>query len=194
MKHRIFDTYEADLLNENPPRREWVSEVHTPDGDLLGYLNEGTAQRTVAALDACHGLDLPQDIPPGAVADLIAAAREHRTVSSQINSAQHAGRKITAGEWSDLFAVGNALAAALAPFAGQNPAPVSPEIPPDRRPIWSFEVDGQHVRWCGTLEQFHKDRIAYVDASQGEWETHGPNSYRFRDADGTRTTFRAVKQ
>ena len=78
--------------------------------------------------------------------------------------------------------------------------PVSIEIPDDRRPVWSFEVDGQHVRWCGTLDQWHKDRVAYVDKSEGTWEAHGPHMWRFVEPAGPRrakrtfTIFRAVKQ
>lgn len=56
--------------------------------------------------------------------------------------------------------------------------PVSPDTP-DRRQVWSFEVDGKHVRWCGTLDQWHKDRVAYVDKSEGTWEAHGPHMWRF---------------
>ena len=90
-----------------------------------------------------------------------------------------------------------ALDAALAPFTGDAAPPVDP--PDDRRPVWSFEVDGQHVRWCGTLDQWHKDRVAYVDKSEGTWEAHGPRMCRFvepagpRRAKRTSTIFRAVK-
>lgn len=93
----------------------------------------------------------------------------------------------------------SALAAALAPFTGNVTPPVSLEDTPDRRPVWSFEVDGQHVRWCGTLDQWHKDRLAYVDKSEGTWEAHGPRLWRFIEpsvngAKPRRSVFRAVKQ
>lgn len=89
------------------------------------------------------------------------------------------------------------LATALAPFASNVAPPVSPDTD-DRRPVWSFEVDGKHTRWCGTLDQWHKDRIAYVDKSEGTWEAHGPHMRRFIEpgvnwAKPIKTIFRAVK-
>jgi hypothetical protein len=89
--------------------------------------------------------------------------------------------------------------AALAPFTGNVAPPVSPDLIDDRRPVWSFDVDGQHVRWCGTLDQWHKDRLAYVDKSEGTWEAHGPHMWRFVEPAGPRrakrtfTIFRAIK-
>ncbi len=124
-----------------------------------------------------------------AVAALVAAAREiAETVAGFGRAAPH-----------PLEEEGLALVAALAPFTGNVAPSVSPDDTPDRRPVWSFEVDGQHVRWCGTLDQWHKDRLAYVDKSEGTWEAHGPHMWRFVEPAGPRrakrtfTIFRAVK-
>lgn len=124
-----------------------------------------------------------------AVAALVTAAREiAETVAGFGRAAPH-----------PLEEEGLVLAAALAPFTGNIAPRVSIEIPDDRRPVWSFEVDGQHVRWCGTLDQWHKDRVAYVDKSEGTWEAHGPHMWRFVEPAGPRrakrtfTIFRAVK-
>jgi hypothetical protein len=93
----------------------------------------------------------------------------------------------------------NPAVAALAPFTGNVAPTVSPNPIDDRRPVWSFDVDGQHVRWCGTLDQWHKDRLAYVDKSEGTWEAHGPHMWRFVEPAGPRrakrtfTIFRAIK-
>lgn len=248
----------AGTLSTGEPAPRLLAVCHSRwNGDSTQSDREQTlanAQRLAACWNACHGLDLPPDIPAGAVADLVAAARaameaydlrgygigeeaqeledalapfarqNPAPVSPPLKTTEDIRRDFPGTSFvivgrpgayqcrvlrdGDVIATGwgstveNAedtawhgvkitLEDALAPFAGRNPAPVSPD---DRRPVWSFEVDGQHVRWCGTLEQFHKDRLAYVAASQGEWETHGPNSWRLHDrTTGTRTTFRAVK-
>ena len=39
--------------------------------------DEARARRIVACVNACAGLDLPDDVPAGALADLVAAAREY---------------------------------------------------------------------------------------------------------------------
>ena len=64
----------------------------------------------------------------------------------------------------------------------------------DRRAVWSFQVDGEHVRWCGTLQQFHSDMQAYVASSVGSLEPVSRYYFRFKDAvTRTTTTFRAVR-
>jgi hypothetical protein len=65
---------------------------------------------------------------------------------------------------------------------------------PDRTPVWAFEVDGEFVRWCGTLEQFEKDCNEYVFASIGNWTRHSKYHVSFQDTDTKLTThFKAVK-
>jgi hypothetical protein len=124
-----------------------------------------------------------------AVAALVAAAREiAETVAGFGRAAPY-----------PLEEEGLALNAALAAFTGDAAPSVSPDLIDDRRPVWSFDVDGQHVRWCGTLDQWHKDRLAYVDKSEGTWEAHGPHMWRFVEPAGPRrekrtfTIFRAIK-
>lgn len=141
--------------------------------------------RAIDCWNAMHGLDLPPDIPAGAVAALVTAAREAL--------AAYDSRGYGIGEEAQ------ALEDALALFTSDPAPPVSVEIPPDRRTVWSFEVDGQHVRWCGTLDQWHKDRLAYVDQSEGTWEAHGLHMWRFIEpgvngGKPVKTIFRAVKQ
>ncbi len=62
----------------------------------------------------------------------------------------------------------------------------------DRSTVWSFEVDGRHVRWCGTLTQFEKDAIQYCESYSGTWKRTGSRSLEFRAADGSITRFHAV--
>lgn len=63
----------------------------------------------------------------------------------------------------------------------------------DRRTVYSFEVNGTHVRWCGSLEQYHRDRLAYVDSSLGRWETVSARCHKFHDSQTGTDIFRAVK-
>jgi hypothetical protein len=51
MKTFILDTYEADLLNESPPRREIIAEVQTDNAELVGYLNPDFAELVVKLLN-----------------------------------------------------------------------------------------------------------------------------------------------
>jgi len=47
----ILDTYEADLLNETPPRREGVSEIQDrEDGRLICYASPKEAPLVLAAV------------------------------------------------------------------------------------------------------------------------------------------------
>lgn len=49
---RTLDTYEAEFLNENPPRREEITEIQFEDsGDLLCYANPEKAQFIVKAVN-----------------------------------------------------------------------------------------------------------------------------------------------
>jgi hypothetical protein len=71
------------------------------------------------AVTACHGLDLPADVPPGAVAALVDAARKLAATVEGFGVKAPVPIQVEA----------RALSAALAPFTG-NPAPVSPESEP----------------------------------------------------------------
>lgn len=65
---------------------------------------------------------------------------------------------------------------------------------PNRNMVWAFEVDGQFVRWCGTLEQFEKDVEDYVDTCKGQFNRHSKYHVSFYDAEMRDTThFRAIK-
>lgn len=65
---------------------------------------------------------------------------------------------------------------------------------PNRNPVWEMRVDGQFLRWCGTLEQFRKDCLEYCDRSNGHWEKLSDKQFRFISPDEPKVTrFHAVK-
>ena len=75
MKFYVLDTYNADFLNEFPPRRGEVHEIVTDEGDTVAYGGSPKySDRVCAALQACHGLDLPANVSPGALAEIVTAA------------------------------------------------------------------------------------------------------------------------
>lgn len=77
---RELDTYEADLLNEDTPRREEVTEIQdTETGDLLCYANPEHAARIVACVNACAGIN------PEAVPDMLEALRAISAVPGTIS-------------------------------------------------------------------------------------------------------------
>lgn len=50
---RTLDTYEADLLNEQPPRREQVTEIQDAEtGELLCYASQANAELIVRAINS----------------------------------------------------------------------------------------------------------------------------------------------
>jgi hypothetical protein len=54
-KFKILDTYDADLKNENPPRREQISEIHVSEtGALLCYADPDCAKELVELLNATY--------------------------------------------------------------------------------------------------------------------------------------------
>lgn len=189
---RSFD-HAAAVLHD-PETASDIATIH-PTGTRA--TTQGRAARLAACWNACHGLDFPDDIPAGAVANLVAAARD-------IFEGPMEGH-VRADEPDSFETRAKRLAAALAAFTGDAAPPVSPDTvappddTPDRRPVWSFEVDGKHVRWCGTLDQWHKDRLAYVDKSEGEWKARGPRRCDFIERPTKEfqkwriTVFRAVK-
>jgi len=112
MKFYVLDTYNADFLNEFPPRRGEVHEIVTDEGDTVAYGGSPKySDRVCAALQACHGLDLPANVSPGALAEIVTAARAVSRIGDDL-------RGIPPGEELD------ALLSALAKL---DPPPAEPK-------------------------------------------------------------------
>jgi hypothetical protein len=103
------------------------------------------------------------------------------TDDNQIGDADYSGNRTDAAV-SHLWAIYKILDAA---------AKAASE--PDRRPVWSFTVDGRHIRWCGTLEQWERDCLDYTGASTGTWTINSKHHRTFTDAGGYKSSMRAVK-
>lgn len=59
--------------------------------------------------------------------------------------------------------------------------------------VWAFEVDGDFIRWCGTLEQFEADCRDYVDVSKGTFTKHSKYHVSFFDSEINDTVvFKAI--
>jgi hypothetical protein len=96
-----------------------------PSGNGMDETNLANAQRLAACWNACHGLDLPPDVPAGILAELVKATDD---VLEQVS-------RTDAGQWRDVDFlkdyIGKVLAAILAKLQA-NVAPVSPPArPPD---------------------------------------------------------------
>lgn len=167
-----------------------------PEVRLVESESQTIGQEIARTVQACHGLAIPEAAPPGILSDAVAFVSDAERFLRKWESspATPEGRAGLA-----LMNEARRILAALTPADG---LPVSPpahdDTPADRRPVWSFEVDGQHVRWCGTLDQWHKDRMEYCNASGGEWVLLNTHALRFvepRNPDGSKgqvTVFKAV--
>jgi hypothetical protein len=98
----------GDICELEPPFRVFAdcSSLYVEaTGDTIQHFRE----TVVSAVNACHGLDIPTDITPGAVAALVAAARAGLDYLQRTNPLEHGN--------PDLGRTWGALEEALAPFS-----------------------------------------------------------------------------
>ena len=112
MKLEAYETDGTVYLCSFPGKQDLIATLP----DFLEDRHK-LAGEIAAAVTACHGLPIPPDVPPGALAALVAAARA--MLDAQIDGGMDTSDKIAD------------FRAALAPFTADPGPPVSP---PERKP------------------------------------------------------------
>lgn len=142
-------------------REDGDSILHDLDTGLtvatMADQSEETAARLAATWNACHGLDLPPDIAPGALAALVTAAREAEKLLSGLF------REIDLpGEWENGTGDSiDAMRAALAPFT-PDPAPVSPPAP-ERKPYgYAWKTADGYLANQGGSQWFESEPVGWA--------------------------------
>lgn len=129
MKLICLDTFPATLHHEYDERQETLTEVQDFEtGDLLGYLAPEMVAPVVNTLQACHGLDLPDEVTPGLLAELVTAARgysdarafqdEEMAKPGPLTLAMQERRRISFRQTMEALAGLRAILAKLTPIPG----------------------------------------------------------------------------
>jgi hypothetical protein len=118
----VVGNYIHATVNGSPSHRIAYGMGDGPQPEWTGNL-----ERLVACWNACHGLNLPPDIAPGALAALVTAARDFARLQDdgrQFDLCHSVRDRFNA--WNnERSAAREALAAALAPFT---PHPAPPDL------------------------------------------------------------------